>query len=354
MTELKNRNRIKITEFPDYECYLLRCKNGVTPSQQSFDNFKVGLEYYTDCGSYKNDVGSIITTQNTFVAEKFFTSDSDCYVFHPNCKIPRSLISKGKVITDKSPEVPNTIVVPKNYPYGTTEYPIMEKAILLINDEAKILFIVGCYAYGGDVIGGKLHQWLAALKTTQLIEDFGNSLVGFRLLYDVAPVKLYLDLTELDRALLQRLIPEKIIIDESNLETGTEELTDDTLYSCYMMLNSPDDQIVETAFNLLARSKFKSCKNIIGWMLNEVRNKAVHYKSKSTAFRWMFNCCDKGRYGKFQPWSEERAIARRLAERITNGGIEYDDEGRLIVHNTDCIKDAHFREFVSKAKEKEI
>jgi len=351
---IQEKNKINISQFPDYNCYVLQVT--VHPTQENFDKNACGLQYYANFRSWLLNCSEYsILPRDYFSPAKYRIDDNDLMLFHPSCRIPKKLIIKGKVITDKSPEVPNCVVTPLDY-YSNYLYnkPSMACNIITVNYQERIVLVLHYYLTTNEQLGGTPRQWLDLIKnpinTEHVKQDFGAIADGFVLYDGTRPQHLIGNLNDIDVALLSGMMPSKCVISESEIETGAEPITLDTLYSVYMMLKSPDDQVLETAFNWLANSRFMAVKNIIWWLLFPVKAKARSYKKHSTAFAWLYEVC-RNRYSNLRLTQyKETDVARELIRKITNNGIDFQSDGSMIINNSSFLNDAQIRTLAQAAK----
>ena len=350
--EAKRASRFTLEEFPGYTCYMFSpASYKVDFRQQSFDagnvNIKFGRRYMfycldKECCILPNTVNNVGKYGSGMVFK------DDTLLIHPDSKIPRTLVSKGKVFSERGTDIPTKIVVPDNYPQCVIDKKKHETHILLfVNDDAKLVFAVESYTSESS-IGGSLAQWKSAFyASSEVFENFSEFVDGFTMPYGTRLYTIVEGLTELDKAIIWKRIPYQYLVHESNIVTGEDEPTVDMLYSVYMMLQSPDDQIVETAFNMLARSKFLPVKYIIKWLLNR-DSRARYYCNKSTAFKWMYSQCCNWTSALFLPDAMHKKVAKGLIQRITNMGIDFDESGTMKVNDSKWLQQDNIRLLASK------
>mgnify|MGYP003300845596 CR=1 FL=1 len=351
MSEIAETNKKLLNSYPDYKCYALEVKGNGRATQGNFDQNKVSISWLWSFDYHWYDgVGVLIPTEVSLSVIPHGTIGQDDHLLiHPDVKVPKKLISCGTPINDKSTDLPSKLVIPEDFPsYLLNKYRALSDVVLLVNEDAKIVFFVHCYVWLNETIGGNPHQWVNTLvKEPSLYREFGEELRNFTMPYGVQRFTAFFKMTELDAAITSGMIPKEVLVAADDVQTGSEPLTVDMLYSTYMMLQSPDDQIVETAFNLLAQSKFGLNKAVIKWLLKPYRRTARCYKSKSTAFAWLYNRCQCYNnstivFNNYQ----NTVLAKDLIRRITNRGIDWNPEGVLVVNNSDWLNDNHLRELI--------
>lgn len=350
--ERKSASKFTLEEFPGYTCYLFQPDNyRVTFQQSAFDGRNVKLRYGHKYWFYAYQsecciLPSKFTTVSRYSSGVVF--DDDVLLVHPDSKIPRTIISKGTVFNERGASVPSKIVIPDNYPNCLfNKHKYNGNVLLFVNHDAKLVFVVESYTSESS-IGGSLQQWKSAFyDSPDIFESFSEFVDGFTMPYGVKLFMIAEGLTALDKALIWNMIPELCTVHELNVTTGDEELTVDMLYSAYMMLQSPDDQIVETAFNMLARSKFLPVKYVIRWLLKGNRQ-ALYYRQKSTAFKWLYSQCCEHTSSLFLPDDTHKNTARELVRRITGGGIDYTEQGNMTVNDPKWLQDDRVRLLASK------
>lgn len=348
----KKFSAFTLEEFPGYTCYIFDpVRYGISLRQEDFDkgavSFKYGINYesgafYKECSIIPNNVKSI-TPYGSAVNTK-----DDVLLIHPDSSVPRTLITKGKVYNERSPFVPTKVVVPNNYPQCVLSKSRSEPGVLfMINDSAKLLFALSSYTVE-SAIGGSLGQWREALRNSSDISaSFNEYIDGFTMPFGTRLFTVIQELTDLDKVLIYGTLPDSVILHEDNLCVGSDEPTVDMLYSAYMMLQSPDSQIVETAFNMLARSKFKPVKYIIRWLLHKNKD-AKEYRNKSIAFKWMYTQCCNRTSSMFLPDETHKGMAMDLIRKITNNGIDFDQNGTMKVNESKWLQDDKIRLLASK------
>lgn len=348
----KKCSQFTLEEFPGYTCYMFDPLNfSIDLRQESFDrrsvSFKWGINYgsrafYKECCVIPNKINTI----SPFGPGVNF--DDDVLLIHSDSGVPRSLITKGTVYNERGTSVPTKVVVPDNYPHCVLSKSRYESGIVfMVNDSAKLVFALSSYTTE-SAIGGSLMQWKAALwDSPDIFENFNEYIDGFTMPFGTRLFSVIQGLSDLDKALIWNMIPDHLILHENNLCIGSEEPTVDMLYSAYMMMQSPDNQIVETAFNMLARSKFISVKYIIRWLVRG-NQLARWYRNKSTAFKWLYTqCCDRTS-SMFLPNEIHKKTAIELIRRITSNGIDFDQDGTMKVNDPKWLQDDKIRLLASK------
>ena len=343
MATAKDYNRTTLDEFPGYDCYYIVDCDGAWGLGKSFTKTDpIRFRYYTRYGWFQsmNNCHSIIKKSEipNVICGTSDIKDTDTFIVHPDCIVPRTLVTVGKVLNDKSPEVPTKFIIPYNYYDTINGY----SCVLMVNHNAKIVFMVITECDDGN-IRGTWQEWQNALHiSSDLVQTFTpEELSGFTMPYGTS-VFLVANLHDCDIALAQGRIPADKVVCETKLTTGTKLLDVNILYSCYKMLNSTDNQIVESACNMLARNRFDSVDAIVGWLLRTYRSKIRYYRSKSTAFRWCWSRC----YNKYKMTTPKmKQDAKELVIRITNNEIHWND-GTMVVSKAQWFEDPPIRNFV--------
>lgn len=348
----KKCSQFTLEEFPGYTCYIFEPVTYSTDfRQESFDRRSVSLKYginfgsrafYKECCVIPNKL-TAITPYGPGVNFK-----DDVLLIHPDSGVPRSLITKGTVYNERGTSTPTKVVVPSNYPQCILSKSRKEPSVLfMVNDNAKLVFAISSYT-SESLIGGSLMQWKAALwDSPDVFESFNEYIDGFTMPFGTRLFTVIQGISDLDKVLMWNMIPDWCILHEDNLCIGSDEPTVDMLYSAYMMLQSPDSQIVETAFNMLARSKFQSVRYIIRWLLRG-NQRARWYRNKSTTFKWMYTqCCDRTS-SMFLPNEVHKKTAVELVRKITNNGIDFDQDGTMKVNDPKWLQDDKIRLLASK------
>lgn len=342
----KEYNETYLDDFPGYKCYYISAVNGDYSLTKVSGNTEPIVFRYTN----KYYRPSYVFTNHQVIDNRLIPSilcgddditDSDAFIVHPNCIIPRTLISKGKVLNDKSPEVPTKIVIPYGYlnSVGTGQH-----CILAVNDFDKLIFLITVYYATSNDYRDCEATWLDAIRNSpELVGDFGYDKLS-RVSFPYGRNRFRVTNVEpLDYALLTGSIPPENVVCENRLHTGTEKLSADMLYSCFKMLYSVDTQITETACNMLARSDFSNVESVVYWLLYTYRSKISYYKSKSTAFKWLWFMCFK-QFHRSTPVGLE--IAKQLLVRLTDNKVKFDD-CRVVITDSDCLEFNHIRRLVS-------
>lgn len=358
MTDEANCNKTKLTAFPGYTCYLLDVKGCFRPTQGSFDKDEVRVSWlWTWSNPYYTGTGTVIPkgSMNCQLSTCVCIKPEDNIIIHPSINVPKKLISCGTPINDKSTNVATKIVIPQDFwVYARSKYRSMVNVVILINESCKTVFAIDAYVYGSEKIGGTEPQWIRAMaKDPDLYQDFGTELYGFKMPYGTKEFSIFYNMSDIDIAIASGMLPKDVVVHETHIETGTEPVTVDLLYSVYMMLESPDTQIVETAYNMLAQSKFNERKELIRWILKPYRRNASAYKSKSTAFRWLYDSCDCYNRCVTTLCYSNQKMAKELINRITKGDIHWDDEDNMISANPKWFADSHLRELIQAVKQDE-
>lgn len=355
--EYKNSNKIMIDAYPDYECYALWAN--LPPTQEYFDRNELKFSYYHE-GTYRprnfnfpfalldKDAADGINTVGCYSV-----SDDDRMLIHPKCRIPRKLISKGKVINEKSVETPNKIVVPSNYQRYLNQQTMRFHAVLMVNESAKIVLAVFRTLGINDTLGGTEAQWKCALRgSSKIYPDFGVYVNGFTMPLGVKQYALMSNLCEMDKLLLSEMFPKSHIISETDVPTGKDEPTADMLYSVYNMLKSPDEQIKITAVNMLAQSRFREVRHLVGWVLRRHERFVRMCRSKSTSVAWLYDNCVVSRHEQLALTTcHERELARAFVTKLTDNQVLWSPDGKPIYGLSANLSDASLRELLGKAKE---
>lgn len=340
MATSQDYSRVSLNDFPGYDAYCITHLDG-TYGLRSINNDPILFRYYCRYHRYPwlNDHHGLIKEANcpSIICGTSTVSESDCLIIHPNCTVPRSLISVGKVLNEKSPETQTKLVVPCDY--TTTLSGVW--VVPIVNHDAKIVFLVVTDIDEGDMRGTEI-DWLNALpKSPELANSFPQDvLCSFTMPYGKS-VFMFGNFNEIDIALLNGLIHSDMVVCENRLTTGTKPLTVDVLYSCYKMLNSSDNQIVESACNMLARNRFSDVDALVGWILRTYKRKIGYYRNKSTAFRWLWSMC----LNQYMIPSHMKQTGKELVLKITNNEI-YWDSNTMVVTKASWFDDSSIRALV--------
>lgn len=343
MSTRQEYNKTWLSDFPEYTAYYIVENDGEWGlSKHKQKTNPIFFRYYCKYYRYPSMVHShsLLLKKNIpfFVSSTGEVTESDRLLIHPDCSVPRTLISVGKVLNDKSPDTPTKLVIPYNYIGNMNGTP----CVLMVNHDAKLVFIIVTKVDEGG-LGWTEQEWLDGLLISpELTADFSrDELTGMTMPYGKS-VFLLANLTDYDTAIAQALIPQDMIVAETKLITGEDPLTVDILYSCYKMLDSSDNQIVESACNMLARNRFIHVEPIVGWLLRTYRSKISYYRSKSTAFRWLWFMCINS-YKLSTP--DAKAMAKELIIKVTNNGIHWDGN-TMVVTQAKWFDYPHVRKFV--------
>lgn len=350
--ERKRCSTITLEEFPGYTCYLFAPISFNTDFRQEFfDKRSVSLKYANNYMSAMNTSECCVIPNRLTTISKFGPGacySNDILLIHPKSGIPRTLTSFGTVYNERGTSTPTKIVVPDNYPNCMLRNWAHDSCMLLfVNDDAKLVFAVTSYTTE-SAIGGSLSQWKSAFyDSPEIFSDFSEFIDGFTMPFGTKLFTIICGLSDLDKALIWGTIPSECIIHEYNIPVGIEPLTVDMLYSAYTMMQSPDNQIVETAFNMLARSKYAPLKYLIKWLLNR-NSAAMRYRNKSTAFKWMYSQCCENTGALLLPNEHYKKVATELIRKITNNGIDFDPDGTMKVNEPKWLQDDKIRSLASK------
>jgi hypothetical protein len=237
MATPKDYSRTTLSAFPDYDAYLIVNTHGEYGFGGLYKD-QILFKYYCRYGRFRwlYDCHDLIERSSlpNIICGTSEVSGSDTFIMHPDCIIPRSLVSVGKVLNEKSPETPTKLVVPYNY-INSVHY---ETVSLMVNPIAKIVFIIVTKISEDDARGNEA-EWLNGIvHSPDLYGTFSQAdLCDFTMPYGKS-VFLLSKFSDFDFALLQGCIPPDKVICETKLTTGNDPLTVDALYSCYKMLSS--------------------------------------------------------------------------------------------------------------------
>lgn len=349
-------SKIEIEEFIDYDCFLLSANKALV--QENFNSRTTWFKYYVDQYRYNglNATFSMMpdfTAMTIDVSHCFNVFDNDRLLVHPGCTIPRKLISKGTVINDKSIEAPNKFVIPdryKDYLYAAcgNRYPV----IFMVNEAIKTVFAVVPGTLKQPNIGGSFEQWKETLKrSSQLAAEYGHYLDEFEMPFGNKLHLIVGNALDIDKFLLNGGIPKHLVISENDVPTGSEEPNADLLAAAYNMLKSPDNQIVETALNMLAQSRFMRVRRLVGWILAPYCRKVRSYKNRSTSVAWLYlHCIEKLSPSLMFPSDEEKKLAQEFVTKITNNEVLWTETGSPVYGVGANLSDASLRELISKAR----
>jgi hypothetical protein len=343
MSTRQGYNKTWLSDFPEYTAYYIVENDGewgLSKNKQITN--QIFFRYYCKYGRYQSMAYShnLLLKKNIpfFVSSTCEVTESDRLLIHPDCSVPRTLISVGKVLSDKSPDTPTKLVIPYNYMNNLNGI----QCVLMVNHDAKLVFIIVTRV--DEVgLGWTEQEWLNGLLISpELTADFSHDeLSGMTMPYGKS-VFLLSNFDDYDSVIAQAMIPQDMIITETKLITGEDPLTVDILYSCYKMLDSSDNQIVESACNMLARNRFNHVKTIVRWLLRTYKSKISYYRSKSTAFRWLWFMCINC-YKLSTP--DIKAMAKELIIKITNNGIHWDGS-TMVATQSKWFDYPHVRIFV--------
>lgn len=356
MTPAAENNKLDLSAYPDYNCFALDVKGNYRPTQDRFDNGKVSIAWMW---SWKNPwysgTGTVIPkgSMHHQLSTCLRIEQKDNLVIHPSVCVPKKLISRGTPINDKSVDVPTKMVIPQDFwTYAHNKYRCLTNAVILVNETTKTVFVVDAYVYSSEKVGGTEQQWVLSIaKNTQLYQEFGDALLDFKMPYGTKEFSIFFKMSELDAAIASGMLPKNVVAYDTDLETGTEPVTIDLLYSVYMMLESPDNQIVETAYNMLAQSKFNGRKELIRWILEPYRRNASAYRSRSTAFRWLYDSCEcYSRSSTTINGYDNRKMAKELLNKITKGDIYWNNDDNMVTADPKWLADSHLRDLIRAVK----
>ena len=355
MATFRETNRITINAFPDYECILLWSPQPLI--QEMVSAGKVAFRYYHESDWRDRQLSKPfailpdILEHLANITGCFSVNETDGLLVHPKCKIPRKLISKGKVISSKSVDFPDKIVVPNDYEYYISRQTNSYNCVFMVNEEAKIVFAIVRTLLEREKLGGTEAQWKAALQASyKLFPDFGPLFNGFTMPLGIKQYCIVNGLEEIDEMLLSGMFPKDRVISEAEVPTGKDEPTVDMLYSVYNMLKSPDEQIKLTAVNMLAQSYFYNVKHLVGWILRNHHKFVLSCRSRSTSIAWLYDNCVVSKHETLQlPSYYEKSVAQKLITRISNDAILWDPNGKAIYGLSADMSDPKFRELVGKA-----
>lgn len=337
MTDLAKANLRDVAQYQDYECFALDCTTSAT--QEKFDVDGVRFRFETHyLHSWWEGISYLIRKDSNF---RFYTphnlpvEENDRILFHPKCKFPKSILRTGKSYTSKSPDLPTRVAVPLNFPLCSIRATRSE-IVLMINENTKTLLLIDSNTYGNDV-GGTEEQWKHSLQMSRELYSDIEDLEHFELVDGTNLYTCIWGLTDLDYAILTEMIPKDIVVREDILEVGADELSVDDLLSCFSLMQSSDDNIVETAFQMLAHHKFNNRTGIIYWMIRNfgAEDLAFRYKQKSSAFSWLMRVVyDRHNHCTNTPKLRgigEREAAKQIVTRLSNGGISWNDQDEMVV-----------------------
>lgn len=359
MTPAAEYNKLNLSAYPDYNCFALDVKGNYRPTQDRFDNGVISISWMWSWSNpwnlWYSGTGIVVPkgSMHSQLSTCLHIEQKDNLVIHPSVCVPKKLISRGTPINDKSVDVPTKIVIPQNFwPYVHNKYHSITNAVILVNEVIKTVFIVDAYVYGSEKVGGTEQQWvLSIVKNTQLYKEFGDALLDFKMPYGTKEFSVFFNMSGLDATIASGMLPKNVVAYDIDLETGIEPITVDLLYSVYMMLESPDNQIVETAYNMLAQSKFNERKELIRWILKPYRRNASAYRNKSTAFRWLYDSCEcYSRSSTTINAYDNRKMAKELLNKITKGDIYWDNDNNMVTADPKWLEDPHLLDLIQAVK----
>jgi hypothetical protein len=92
---------------------------------------------------------------------------------------------------------------------------------------------------------------------------------------------------------------------------------------------------------MLARNRFDGVDALVGWILRTYNKKIGYYRSKSTAFRWLWNMCRN----KYKIPAEMKPAGKELVIRITNNEVHWNGT-TMVVTNASRFDDSSLRALV--------
>lgn len=357
----EERSRVNIIGYEDYTCHILSpiSYNNTTATitaaafQQDAIRFAYSPYY---CGSYNNSGRTVCLipydAQYKAIVPKCYTTEpDDRLMFHPRSKFPRSMLSNAKVYTERSPELATLLVVPFDYPnvlYGANIW-FDGPVIGLISDKYKRILMVRSSTYG-QTQGKNICEWRRALSnSTDITSEIGTDFSDYEFMDNMDEYTMVEGLSELDFALLTGMIPKEKMISDISLKAGTKKLDVDGLVSVYSMLESCDEHLRDTAFQLLAQSDISGLRGIVYWLLKPYKRDAYPYKQRSSAFAWVMETCFRTNSLNFFGFNEKET-AKKMFEKITKGDVCWDEAGQVVVKDPKWLNNHWNRKLIEAVK----
>lgn len=329
------KSRCFLVEYPGYTCYLT-----YLPWQQDRNLVRLQLQQGTHrvsmygqyCDYTRNGYYCLVpeTQYGALYTSSHHKPEPGSRLFvHPSCRVPTSILNKYNVITSVSADCPEYVVMPERLKIDCA----INDVLLFAHHDAKVMIALSMPNYGNpddDPLSDNLQDYIECMKNSLggIIPYIDNFVPVSCSVEDQYNIVKYSDETQY--LLLHDMMPAHKVVSEYSLSVGESELTYDIFKSCYLMMNSSDDEMRHAALLTLAQHDCRRFTQILRWMFkmnNTARRDVYDVKRKNKPFRWLHDMVTKdGSYIDKITEVFSKHVGRRLVTELTDGNVRWDSD----------------------------
>lgn len=330
MVEYPTRSRCRLMDYPNHTCYSFRihtCSSDALTVQNIMNgtsNVKMDNKDY-DHAAPRDGVQryyQIADNRTSIIATgKAVPPFGSRLALHRECRVPSTMLKKYDVVTSVNAETPEYYVLPHTFNYDV----FIDNAMLFINKDAEAIIALAMPYMVDRLKLPKSPELYLNLLRSQLSTVFPElfkyvPMDGSRL-HSVVEVT-----DDLEFLYFQKLLPEDRIVNEDTLFIGDDELTYDVFKSCYLMLQSTDNQMQRTALITLGQRDCRRYTEILRWLFQTHKNVVYDVKRGNKPFSYLHTKTTRGGRRIWhirEPYS--RLIGRKLVADLTNGQVRWEN-----------------------------